>query len=417
MIRRLRIKFICVNMAIVTGMLLVIFGMLLYSTAEDLRERSEQTAQIAMMEWSLPGKPGDWNPRRADGPQIQRPGERERMELPWFCVMTDTQGQRIMASNGYYDLSDETLVEQILDQAENTPDRSGVLAEYSLRFSKEPWPFGQLMVFVDISGEVATMRGLLKTCLIVGALSFGAFFLVSLMLAQWAVRPVEKAWDQQRQFVADASHELKTPLTVIMTNAELLQEPLYPEAERQNFADSILVMSWQMRDLVERLLDLARVDNGTAKMESVRLDFSALVTDALLPFEPVYFERCLQLESTVEEGIFLQGSSTHLQQVLDILLDNGMKYTPPGGMVRVRLERCGSGCLLSMAGPGESIGREDLKNIFKRFYRIDKSRHRSGSYGLGLAIAESIVTEHKGKIWAESEGGMNTFFVQLPGCS
>lgn len=400
MIRRLRMKFVCINMAIVTGMLLVIFGMLLHFTGEELERQSFQTVQMAMREWGMPGRPGD--------PQ--------QMALPWFRVTTDPQGQRIVASNGFFDLSDETLIEQILQQAENSPEQSGVLRQYNLRFSKMPGgPFGQTLVFVDMSGELATMNGLLKTCLVIGLLSLGGFFLISIFLARWAVRPVEKAWDQQRQFVADASHELKTPLTVIMTNAELMQDPLYGETEHRSFADSILVMSRQMGQLVERLLELARVDNGTAKMEFSRLDFSGLVADTLLPFEPVYFERHLELESQVEPGIFLQGSDTHLRQVLDILLDNGLKYTSSGGTVKVSLMRSGSGCLLSVAGPGEAISREDLKNIFKRFYRVDKARHRDGSYGLGLAIAESIVTEHKGKIWAESEREINTFFVQLPG--
>ena len=421
MIRRLRIKFVCINMSIVTGMLLVIFGILLVSTGEDLRRQSMQTVQLAMVELGFsqrPGEPentmpGDWEPRGGDGWNVGRPGEREQLARPWFCVTTDAQGQRSVISNGYYDLSDETLMEEILRQTENSPEKTGVLRQYNLRFIRDLWPSGEWILFVDMSGEIATMTGMLKTCLVVGVMSLAAFFLVSLLLARWAVRPVEKAWDQQRQFVADASHELKTPLTVIMTNAELLQQPLYGAAERQRFADNILVMSRQMRELVERLLDLARVDNGTAKMEFSRLDFSALVEDVLLPFEPMYFEHQLQLESKIEAGITLQGSENHLRQVLDILLDNGVKYTPAGETVWVRLVRSGGSCLLSVVGPGDPLSREDLRRIFERFYRIDKARHRDGSYGLGLAIAKSIITQHRGKIWAESEDGINTFFVQL----
>jgi len=422
LIRRLRIKFVWINMTIVTGMLLVIFGIVLYSTAEDLRRQSLQSVQIAMVELGPLARPGNRETGKTEereypkgnGWGMGRPGEREQMVRPWFCVTTDAEGNRRVVSSGYYDLTDESLIEEILRQTENSSEESGVLRQYNLRFIREPWPFGELLVFVDISGEIATLNGLLKTCLMVGVLSFGAFFLVSLLLARWAVRPVERAWDQQRQFVADASHELKTPLTVIMTNAELLQQPLYTEQERQTFSDSILIMSRQMRELLERLLDLARVDNGTAKMEFARLNFSMLVEETLLLFEPVYFEHQLLLDSTLEEGIFLMGSESHLRQVLDILLDNGRKYTHRDGMVKVRLTRSGSGCLLSVAGPGEAISREYLKRIFERFYRIDKARRRDGSYGLGLAIAKSIISEHKGKIWAESEGGINTFFVQLP---
>ena len=132
--------------------------------------------------------------------------------------------------------------------------------------------------------------------------SFAVFFAASLLLSRWAVRPVEIAWRQQKQFVADASHELKTPLTVIISNAELLQQPGYDEAQRKKFSDSILIMSRQMRHLVESLLDLARLDSVQGTNDFAELDFSALVEDCILPFEPLFFERGLQLESEVEAG-------------------------------------------------------------------------------------------------------------------
>ena len=122
----------------------------------------------------------------------------------------------------------------------------------------------------------------------------------------------------------------------------------------------------------------------------------------------------MELACTVPEGVALQGSEQHLYQVMDVLLDNALKYSVPNSMVSVDLISTGKNCVLSVVSPGEPISREDLKNIFKRFYRADKARAMNGSYGLGLSIAESIVEAHKGKIWAESENGYNIFFVQLP---
>ena len=127
----------------------------------------------------------------------------------------------------------------------------------------------------------------------------------------------------------------------------------------------------------------------------------------------MHFERELLLESSIEEKIRVKASDSHLRQVMDILLDNAAKYSAPNGCVQVTLVRQGGHCLLSVASPGEPISREDLKNIFKRFYRIDKARAMNHSYGLGLSIAESIIKEHKGRIWADSAEGVNTFFVQL----
>ena len=161
-------------------------------------------------------------------------------------------------------------------------------------------------------------------------------------------------------------------------------------------------------------MELARVDNAQNHITMQELDFSKLISDAVLPFEPLFFEKGMVLESEVEPGIRLRGSAEHLRQVPEILLDNAMKYADPASTVQVRLVRHGRECLLSVANRGPEIGREDLKNIFKRFYRVDQARSMGGSYGLGLSIAERIVQTHRGRIWAESAGGTNTFYVQLP---
>ena len=246
-------------------------------------------------------------------------------------------------------------------------------------------------------------------------MSLLAFLGLSLLLARWALRPVERAWEQQRQFVADASHELKTPLTVILTDAELLQDPETNEADRARFSGGILTMARQMRGLVEDLLELARLDAGTARRERTELDFSELCAQTLLPFEPLFFEKGLELQSQVEPGIRVRGDGEHLRQVEEILLDNALKYAAVPSAVELRLARQGRNVRLSVASRGDALSKEELKDIFKRFYRADRARSRGGGYGLGLAIAGSIAAEHGGKIWAESESGVNTFIVELPG--
>lgn len=401
MIKRLRIKFVCINMTIVTAMLLVIFGMVLQFTQENLENQSIRMMQnVAENERVQPGRPGE---------------SREEVQLPFFFVTIDFRGEMTAASGGYYDLSDEEQVLQIIQQARNTDAETGILKEYKMRFQKRTMPFGEAMVFVDISSEIATMENLVKTCVFIGIISFSVFLGLSFWLARWAVKPVETAWNQQRQFVADASHELKTPLTVIMTNAELLQSPEYTDADRRRFSDSILTMSHQMRGLVESLLQLARADSGQTKAEVAELDYSKLVEDALLPFEPVYFEQGLMLESRIEPGIRLVGAESHLRQVVEILLDNGQKYSSPGGTVWVELSRQGRGqCMLRVSSPGAAMSAKECRDIFKRFYRADRARSMNHSYGLGLAIAQRIVTDHRGKIWAESKEEINTFFVTLP---
>lgn len=398
MIKRLRIKFICINMTIVTVMLLVIFGTVFYFTGENL-ERQSIRAMEAAGQLHLPPLP---------------PGEkRDKFFLPGFVVEVDGSGEITVRSEGFFDLSDETMVHTLLQLVEESGGRTDILPEYRLRYLVMPAPAEKRIVFADMTSELETMQNLLKNCVVIGVLSMAAFLGISIFLANWAVRPVEKAWEQQRQFVADASHELKTPLTVIITNAELLQNADYGREESCRFSQNILVMSHQMRSLVESLLKLARVDNGTAKMDFQKLDFSTLTEECLLRFEPVYYEKGRILDWQMEEKLFVHGSADFLCQVVDILLDNGCKYAQPGSTVTVKLWGKGNQCLLSVASVGAPIEKEDLKNIFKRFYRVDKVRSRDGSFGLGLSIAESIIQEHGGKIWAESDAGVNTFFVQL----
>ena len=203
---------------------------------------------------------------------------------------------------------------------------------------------------------------------------------------------------------------METPLTVIMSNAELLQGE--PENKDQ-LTESILTMSQRMRALVEGMLELARSDNGQMKMQTEPLDLSQLVETAVLPFEPVLFERQLLLETMVEPGIRVNGSKEHLQRALGVLLDNAAKYATPG-TVTVALRRSGAdSCILTVANPGTPIGKDQQSKIFDRFYRGDTARSEGGSFGLGLPIAKTIVESHKGKIWVQSNPTGNCFCIQL----
>ncbi len=400
MLKRLKYKFILINMTIVTITLLVILGMVLGSTRFEMEQQSIRIMRFLLEDRNFP-------PRR--------PGEpTESVQLPFFNVSVGSDGTLLSLKGGFYDLTDIESLRTIISEATRQKEDLGILRDYNLRYLRKNTPLGQSIVFVDISSEQATLTSLLKSCMIIGLASFSALLALSFFLARWAVRPVETAWIQQKQFVADASHELKTPLTVIMTTAEILSGNNYDVDQHTQMMDGILSMSKQMRGLVDSLLELARVDSGSAKMFFSSINFSSIASDAVLPFEPVFFEQGLQLEFRIEENIGVQGSFTHLRQVIDIFLDNALKYSAPGGCVILTLKRQGNGCLLAVSSPGNLISKQELKNIFRRFYRMDKARAMNHSYGLGLSIAESIVTQHKGKIWAESENGINTFFVQLP---
>ena len=400
MIQRLRFKFVLVNMGIVTILLCTILGLVFYFTSAQLEMES-----IRMME-DIASRPFQLDAPGEPGPDVR---------LPFFTLQVGPPGELMSADGGYYDLSDGDLLSGLVATAAASPQRLGVISEYELRYYRVDAPASQRLVFADISSERATLEGLRTTCLLIGGLSFFAFLWVSILLSKWAVRPVELAWKQQRRFVAAASHELKTPLTVIMTNAELLAAPELREEKREKSLSSILAMSRQMRGLIEQMLELARTDSPEAAALFRPVDLSRLVSQAVLPFESLFFERGLSLDAQVEEGIGVTGEETQLRRVVEILLDNAQEYAKPGGSAAVVLRRRGRGrCVLSVSDEGDPIPPEERRQIFQRFYRADPARSRDGSFGLGLSIAEGIVKQHRGRIWAESRDGRNIFSVGLP---
>lgn len=441
MIKKLRLKFVMINMSIVTAMLCVILGLVFQFTRANLESESIQMMENAANHPFELGVPSEFG---------------EEVRLPYFTLYLGPEGEVLSTSGGYYDLSDADFLKDLLAQALSSPQKLGVIDDYHLRYYRVDTPPNRCIVFADISSELATLRNLNRTCGLIGVLAFLAFLVVSILLSKWAVAPVERAWRQQRKFVADASHELKTPLTVIMTNAQLLQMPECDEEGREKSAAAILTMSGQMRGLIQQMLELARADAAEKRVVYGKVEYSKLVSDAILPFEPVFFEKGLLLHSQVAENIQIKGSESELRQLVEILLDNAQKYSCAGGTTRVSLERRGKKhCILTVANEGEPIPQEELKNIFKRFYRVDTARsrgrdtiqtknirpaevspqmpdaqvnmkpemidraetissERKGSYGLGLSIAETIVKQHHGKIKAASEEQINTFCVELP---
>ena len=236
---------------------------------------------------------------------------------------------------------------------------------------------------------------------------------VSILLSRWATRPVEKAWRQQRQFLSDASHELKTPLTVILSNAELLQSAHLDERPAR-WSDNIRSEAGRMKSLVEEMLTLARADNAvrTAVLEEVSL--TDVAADCALSFEPVAFEAGKPLEEDLAEDVTVLGDREKLRQVVAILLDNAVKYGAAGGAITLTLRKTDRQARLTVANPGEPIPQEQLRRLFERFYRADDSRGEQSGFGLGLPIASTIAAEHRGTLKAESDAVSTRFTLTLP---
>lgn len=247
--------------------------------------------------------------------------------------------------------------------------------------------------------------------------ALAAFFFISLFLARWALRPVERAWEQQQQFVADASHELKTPLTVIMANNSILMSQAEATVESQmQWMESTEIEAHSMQGLINDMLYLAQPESSERSVCFSSVDFSDIVQSSVLQFESVAFERGIVINDTIDDGISIEGDAPRLQRLVSTLMDNACKYVDESGRVSISLSRAGAMCRLSVANTGPVVDAEDLPHLFDRFYRTDKARTRGeGGFGLGLSIAKSVVDEHGGSISAQSNLETGTVFtVSLP---
>lgn len=395
MLKQLRRKFVLVTMGIILAMLGILFGLIYYFTESDMVSSRQEAL------------------RRLEGVATQYGSIRELprdIEMPYFIVFVSDFGEYVAAGYTDYDLNDEALLRKLVDLAGNRSDSTGILEKYQLMYSVQSGRGSSALIFLDISSQAAALSTLIRNFVIIGIAGILLFFGLCVLLARWMVRPVEKAWTQQKQFVSDASHELKTPLTVIISNAELLQSQ---DENKTQYAENILTMSGQMRSLVEGLLELARADNGQVRKSFEPVNLSDLITDCTLPFEPVFFEKGLQLRTCIQPDVVVNGNAQYLRQVAEILLDNAGKYTEKG-IIDLQLHKKGKQCYLAVSNPGTPIPEEDRERIFERFYRSDKARSRTGSFGLGLSIAKAVVTEHRGRIWVVSNQTGNCFYVELP---
>lgn len=414
MIRRLRWKFVAIIMTVVTILLTTICAFLFVTLRSSLRADSLSVLQRVITQDGEPVVVWD----RDGGIVSVNPFREQEVSLPYFTVAVNRKGQAAVLDSQFYNLNDQEALLEVVQEGLEAISDTGVLEDYQLRYLRKTTGSGWRIAFTDMTQEISTTRNLLRNLILIGSMALVGFFFISLLLARWATRPVERAWKQQRQFVADASHELKTPLTVVLSNIDMLQGySEQPQDVRQRrWLGNIRASSEQMKALVEEMLTLARSDAGGHQILDRRpVNFSDLVADALLRFEPAVFEAGKQLRDDVTEELYVTGDAGKLKRLVDVLLDNARKYTPKGGRIWVTLVVDGRNrILLTVRNEGTPIPPKELERIFERFYRADPARATEG-FGLGLAIAQEIAREHKGKLWAESspERG-NSFCFSLP---
>lgn len=406
MLNKLRWKFVLVNMLLVTLVLTIVFSAVLASSYHRLEMDGMQAMERVLRE-------GDADfPKREIGGKLPGGKAPQKMMTAAFYVELDGGGavQKVVGEN--VTVTDDSALNAIVSAARAQGKASGVIRGERLRFLVQ----GSRIAFADRTDEIESLTSLLKTSALVGFCGLLAFFGISLFLARWALRPIEKSWRQQRQFVADASHELKTPLTVILANMGIVLSHREETVQSQlKWLEYTQAEAARMKELVGSLLFLAQADGAQGEASLTAVNFSDVVWSSVLPFESVAFEQNITLVSEIADHIILPGSEDRLRRLTAILLDNAVKYAGERGTVTLRLQRAQEKALLTVHNTGEQIPAEQIPHIFERFYRVDSSRTRAqGGYGLGLSIAQSIVQAHHGKISVQSGPKGTAFTVALP---
>ena len=258
------------------------------------------------------------------------------------------------------------------------------------------------VVIADISGEISFLTSLFKmsVAIIVGSLIF--VFIFSYYLSRWAIKPVKTALENQRRFISDASHELKTPLAVISANADVLES----EIGSNKWLSNIKNQAEDMSSLVFDLLDLAKIDEKTDELVFSEFDLSNVVLSKALEFECTAFESGKTFEQNITDGLKYKGNEESIKHLVTILIDNAIKHSDEKGIIRVTLTSSGNKKIFQVYNTGNGIRNSEKDRIFDRFYRSDESRSKStGGYGLGLSIAKAITDAHGGTISVDGEEG------------
>ncbi|MBR1802596.1 MAG: HAMP domain-containing histidine kinase [Clostridia bacterium] len=330
------------------------------------------------------------------------------MDAQVYTILLDSNNQvkEIVShtEDGMSDSEITTLANEIIGQQKENYTKIGNLYFDNYSYSYQKYRF---LTIIDNTVAKERVVSLLKSSLLIFVCLELVIIYVSIKLTSWIIKPVLETFEKQKQFIADASHELKTPIAVIMASSEALEKDY-----ETKWIHNIQSETERMSRLVSNLLDLAKLENGANQEQYALNNLSKTIEISILTLEGLMYEKNITLNYQIEENIQFRCDNDQMKQLMAILLDNAIKHSSKDGEIVVLLKKEKSDIMLVVKNKGEGIPKGSEEKIFERFYRADESRNRDENrYGLGLAIAKSIVTNHGGKISAHSENGYTTFQV------
>ncbi len=334
-----------------------------------------------------------------------------------IVVITDADGNIEFASSSVK-LDDATVITRAVRYVANATQDQGSIPNYSMRFFKTQKGEYNCIALADLTEEKENIYFQLIMYVLAALMAFGMLYIMAEYMSERAVAPIKHCMEEQSRFVADASHELKTPLTVILANMDImLANPEMAAEEQHKWLKSTKEEAQMMTGLVTDMLSLSRTEGKEARnaMNYQSVNFSDLVDDVMLSAESLAYERKITLKSEIQSNLTVVADYGKMRQVVMILVDNALKYTKPGGNISVTLKNAEKNVVLTVYDDGEAIPEERRQNIFDRFFRVEDSRQKTdlspGGYGLGLPIAKNITDAHNGKLYLDYSDETGTCFV------
>ena len=307
------------------------------------------------------------------------------------------------------DISKNKIIQEYAIKVSNKNNDTGIMGDYiyKVRRTKEGRTHITLLEDKNAISHIKTMLGF---SILLSIVSLILVYAIAKKVSKIIVKPVEETFKKQKEFISDASHELKTPLAVIEANADVLEN----EVGKNKWLDYIQTEIESMNKLINELLLLAKIENVDNIKEYEIFDLSKQINIIVSMFESMAYEKKIKLNSNIEENVMLNGNKEDIEHIVSTLLDNAIKHTESEKQVTVELKKEKNEIIIQVKNEGEKIKEEEREKIFERFYRIDKSRNRKEKrYGLGLAIAKSTVEKYNGKIDVQYKDGLTIFKVNI----
>ena len=306
-------------------------------------------------------------------------------------------------SNSTSDFNIDSIANQVLKSSKSTSIGNLYINKYS--YNK----MTNTIVIINTKNINSKLTKLLVISAILLVLLEVIIYFISKFITDWITKPAHDSFKKQKEFIADASHELKTPLSIIMASSDELSG-----TSNQKYIDNIKYESDRMNKLITNLLDLSKLENGINKQLYKNENISKIVNKICLTFESVAYEKSVGIDTDIDDNINYKCIKEDIEKLISILIDNAIKHSYKDTNIKVIMHKKKNSINIEVINSGDAIKKEDEKKIFERFYRVDKSRNRSDNrYGLGLAIAKSIVINHNGSIEAISSSGKTVFKVVL----